>query len=93
MYFSKNKKLKQLIADLLTKLLEIRASEECRTIVKEFLEYNEFGLAFEQIVYELNENNIRITSKYYFEIKKVGDLMKLDENEYRPRLEKLIIKV
>jgi hypothetical protein len=49
-------------------------------------------LAFEQIVYELNENGISINNYFYTEMKNVGDLLKLNENEYNDRVEKLIIK-
>lgn len=92
MYFAKDRNLSQLIRDLLLKAVEFGVSVEGELIVEEYIEYHEFGLAFEHIVYELNENNISINKEYYVEIKKVGDLMKLNESEYYPRLEKLILK-
>jgi hypothetical protein len=91
MHFSKDNKLVQLTENLLLKAVDHGISNEGELIVKEYIEYNEFGLAFEHIIYELNENNINISYEYYIELKKVADLMKIDENEYHPQLEKLIL--
>lgn len=90
MFYPKKNNLIILIENLLSKAVELGLSREGELIVKEYIDYNEFGLAFEHIIYELNENNINISNEYYFDIKKVADIMNLDKNEYHPRLEKLI---
>jgi uncharacterized protein YpbB len=92
MLFTKAAKTKQLLRDLLSKAILFGVSKEAELMVEEYIQYNEFGLAFEQIVYELNENGISINNYFYAEMKNVGDLLKLNENEYNDRLEKLIIK-
>ncbi len=78
------------LKSLLSNALLLGVKMECKLIVEEYIEYNEFGLAFEHIVYELGENDIRITIEFYFDIKKVADLMEINEDEYRPMLLELI---
>lgn len=78
------------LKSLLSNALLLGVKMECKLIVEEYIEYNEFGLAFEHIVYELGENDIRITNEFYFDIKKVADLMEINEDEYRPMLLELI---
>lgn len=91
MHNKREKKLIKLIESLLNKAVSYGVSLEGKIIVDEFLEYNEFGLAFEHIVYELTENNIGITSEYYKEIIEVAYFMEINEKEYQPSLAKLII--
>jgi hypothetical protein len=78
------------LKSLLSNALLLGVKMECKLIVEEYIEYNEFGLALEHIVYELGENDIRITNEFYFDIKKVADLMEINEDEYRPILLELI---
>jgi hypothetical protein len=92
MHFTKDNNLIQSLKSLLSKAVAFGVSNEGKLIIEEYIEYHEFGLAFEHIVYELNENSISISNEYYNEIKKVSELMKLNESEYKPRLEKLILK-
>lgn len=82
----------QLLKNLLSNALILGVKGECKLIVDEYIEFNEFGLAFEHIVYELHESNIRIPNELYFDFKNVADLMELNENEYQPRLLELILK-
>ncbi|WP_312747877.1 MafI family immunity protein [Sphingobacterium multivorum] len=78
------------LKSLLSNALPLGVKMECKLIVDEYIEYSEFGLAFEHIVYELVENDIRITNEFYFDVRKVADLMGINEDEYRPMLLELI---
>lgn len=90
LFFTKKENIINTLKSLLSNALLLGVKMECKLIVEEYIEYNEFGLAFEHIVYELGENNIRITNEFYFDIKKVADLMEINEDEYRPMLLELI---
>ncbi len=92
MYFSKDNKLIQLIENLLSKAVKYGVSDEGELIIKEYIEHNEFGLAFQHLIYELNENNINISHGYYIELKNVADFMKIDKNDYRRQLEESILE-
>lgn len=89
-FFTKKENIINTLKSLLSNALLLGVKMECKLIVDEYIEYNEFGLAFEHIVYELYENDIRITNEFYFDIKKVADLMEINEDEYRPMLLELI---
>ena len=52
---------------------EIAGILDGKQIILEFLEYNEFGCAFEHLTYIINESNIKLNSKQTEEIKKVGN--------------------
>jgi hypothetical protein len=73
-----NRKIKNLLIAAVT----FGVNENASTIVNDYLEYNEFGLAFEHVVYELYENNIMITEEFYKEVVDIGILMKINESEY-----------
>jgi len=88
--FTKKENIINALKSLLSNALLLGVKMECKLIVEEFIKYNEFGLAFEHIVYELGENDIRITNEFYFDLKKVADLMEINEDEYRPMLLELI---
>jgi hypothetical protein len=88
--FTKKENIINALKSLLSNALLLGVKMECKLIVDEYIEYNEFGLAFEHIVYELGENDIRITNEFYFDLKKVADLMEINEDEYRPMLLELI---
>ncbi|QQT32031.1 MafI family immunity protein [Sphingobacterium multivorum] len=90
LFFTKKENIINTLKSLLSNALLLGVKMECKLIVEEYIEYNEFGLAFEHIVYELGENSIRITNEFYFDIKKVADLMEINEDEYRPMLLELI---
>lgn len=90
LFFTKKENIINTLKSLLSNALLLGVKMECKLIVEEYIEYNEFGLAFEHIVYELGENDIRITNEFYFDIKKVADLMEINEDEYRPMLLELI---
>ena len=79
-----------MIVSLLSSAVKFGICEEGRLIVKEYIEYHEFELALEHIVYEINENDLNIDYHFYCEVRKVAGLMGLDEVEYTSRLEKLI---
>ncbi len=86
----KEKNIVQLLENLLSSALKFWASEECKLLVHENIEYFEYGLAFEEIIYELHENKIFINNEFYLNSKKIADLMGLNEDEYHPRLQELI---
>ncbi len=90
LFFTKKESIINTLKSLLSNALLLGVKMECKLIVEEYIEYNEFGLAFEHIIYELGENDIRITNEFYFDIKKVADLMEINEDEYRPMLLELI---
>lgn len=70
------------INELLAKAINYGIGNEGINEIKEYIEFNEFGLAFEQILYELHENSIYISYEYYSEIEKVAKLMEIPENNF-----------
>lgn len=76
----KNNKKK--LQELLSTLLNLRPSDEIKQVVEEYIEYNEYGLAFEHITYELHENGICISNEYFLQLQEMGKALGFDEEEY-----------
>ncbi len=74
--------LKNKLRGLLSTLLILRNSNEVKKIVEEYIDYNEYGLAFEHITYELHENEISISNEYFLQLQEMGKALGLAEKEY-----------
>lgn len=46
----------------------------------EYLDNNEFGIAFEILCATIEQEHISISESYYNEIKKIGEYMEMDKN-------------
>lgn len=57
-------------------------SEEDRENVIEYVEYNEFGVAYELLCTQLYEFDIKISIEDYELIKQIGKRMKLEPSEW-----------
>ena len=79
------------IRNLLLKSYTIGVEADCGLLVEEFIESHEFCLAFEQILLDLENKNLNINLEIFNEIKAIGNLMSIEESEYVPWLEKLVI--
>lgn len=73
------RKHKKAIRELLAALT---LAQSAKKIIQEYVEAHEYGLAFEHIVYEINENKIIITPAIYDKIYLLAVLMKLPEATY-----------
>jgi hypothetical protein len=51
-------------------------------IAKEYVEYNEFGLAFETVVTQVFEYDIVIGKPFYEIVTQVAELLRIDHSEY-----------
>jgi hypothetical protein len=63
-------------------LAALPLAHHAATLVQEYVGANEWGLAFEHIVYEISENKIIITPDVYDKIHVLAVLMKLPEETY-----------
>lgn len=68
-------------------ILELKSNlsldDNAKEIIQEYIDANEFGIAFEQIVYEINENEIKITSSTYDQINQLAQLMMIPDDNYK----------
>lgn len=79
--FKKNP-IKNKLQELLSKLLILKPSGEIKQIVEEYIEYKEYGLAFEHITYELHENELSISNEYFLQLHETGKALGFAEEEY-----------
>lgn len=80
-------KQKKSIIDLLNSII---LNNDAKATIDEYIEVNEYGLALDQITYELSENELQISKEVYLKIKDLADLMDLSKDSY-DFLEKLIL--
>jgi len=83
---------KKLLNDLIEKAAELGLSEQDIKHAKDFLEYNEYFLCFDQIVTQMYEYDILIDSSFYDLVQSIAKNWKLDEKEYSCLKENLRIK-
>jgi len=66
----------------------IKQAEACGLLnvdalaAREFVEYNEYGLAFEHVVDQLYEYGITVNAEFYRLLKAIADRMKLPEQRF-----------
>lgn len=48
----------------------------------EYLEYNEWGLAFDTAISQMYEYNIKVDQSFYDRVSEIAAMMKLDEKEF-----------
>jgi hypothetical protein len=70
------------LRSLFQRATEFGISSDGQRIVNEYLEYHEFGLAFDQILYELHEFKIPINSLFYLQIEELATMMDLSKDNY-----------
>jgi hypothetical protein len=70
---------KKSIIDLLNSII---LNNDAKATIYEYIEVNEYGLAFDQITYELSENELQISKEVYMKIKDLADLMELPKDSY-----------
>lgn len=73
------RKHKKVIRELLAAL---PLTHYAATVIQEYVAAHEYGLAWEHIVYEINDNKIIITPAVYGKIHESAKLMKLPEAAY-----------
>ena len=73
---------KKLLNNLIEKAAELGLSEQDIKHAKEFLEYNEDFLCFDQIVTQMYEYDILIDGSFYALVESIAKNWKLDEKEY-----------
>jgi len=70
------------ISDLISKCSSLGLPEKDCSNAREYLEYNERGLAFDTILTQMLEYDIRIDEAIYRQIESIGKKMSLDAQEY-----------
>lgn len=50
--------------------------------MEEYIEYNEYGLAFEHITYDLHENELSISNEYFLQLQETGKALGFAKEEY-----------
>ena len=83
---------KKLLNDLIKKAAELGLGEQDIKHAKDFLEYNEYFLCFDQIVTQVYEYDILINSSFYGLVESIGKNWKVDEKKYDYLKENLRIK-
>lgn len=74
--------IKNKLQEQLRTLLTLKPSDEIKQPVEEYIEYNEYGLAFEHITYELYENEVYISNEYFQQLQEMGKALGFTEKEY-----------
>ena len=54
-----------------------KLDDECIAEIKEYIDYREWGLAYETLCVVIKDYKIKITPNMYNELKKIGDKMQI----------------
>jgi len=73
---------KKTLNHLIEKAAELGLSEQDIKHAKEFLEYDEYFLCFDQIVTQMYEYDVLIDHSFYDSVESIAKNWKLDEKEY-----------
>lgn len=77
----REKKITEKINVLFQKSIRLGLNNRIESI-EEYINEGEYGIAFNEILYELYENNISFDSTYYNDVESLALLMALEESEY-----------
>ncbi|MGQ7857466.1 MafI family immunity protein [Pedobacter sp. WC2501] len=76
------KKLIQVLLNLIDFARIFGLNEDDLKNAKDYLRYQEFGLCFDTIITQMYEYDIEIENDFYTLISKIGDKMKLENENY-----------
>ncbi|HPN19642.1 MAG TPA: hypothetical protein PK546_08855 [Chitinophagales bacterium] len=85
-----DKSIKSKLKEILSDSINLGISNEGEVIIEEYINYNELGLSFEHILYELNEKEISINLVFYNKLIEIGKIMNLPEQKSLITLKKNI---
>ena len=76
------RKLLSLFETVLQSDVAAQLQSQSVSIIREYLKEDEFGLAFDQILYEVFEHDIKITATLYEHIELLANLMEIESAKY-----------
>jgi hypothetical protein len=87
MLLSTSGSVKQAIINLIYQAKTLGLPDRDCLISQEFLQHNEFGLAFDQIITQLYEYNVNINDEFCQQVTAIADAIKISPKEYSCILE------
>ncbi|AFM05978.1 hypothetical protein Fleli_3663 [Bernardetia litoralis DSM 6794] len=82
MIFSRKNETKNLINSIINQAANLGLSNQNIIEVKEFVEYNESGIALELIITQIYEYEIKINKSFYEDVERLAKKFKMEEDNY-----------